>query len=174
MEERKWVKRKLDKNQQMLLFGRKKKKKGRKIWGKKSMWGPHFFILPILDEKLFSTHLCIKLPCYLHFKILIIKYMNKIVNCLIKHFLPFLIYQTLWRKLIFFDLSSIFYHILFSSPSIFFSFIPIKLSCTFNIKWLKHVHYGWCRKHGHYAVLSQNLSHIFMKFWTNINLLEIL
>ena len=32
----------------------------------------YFFILPKLEEKLFSTHFNIKLPCYPHFQILIV------------------------------------------------------------------------------------------------------
>ena len=73
------MERNFDKNQQMVLFGKNKNKKERKMQEKKCTKGPPFFILPILDEKLFSIYLCVKLQCYPHFKILIIKYMDKIV-----------------------------------------------------------------------------------------------
>ena len=56
-----------------------KRPKCKKGEGKNCMWAQFFFILLILDEKLFSTRLYIKLPYYSHFKILIIKYIDKIV-----------------------------------------------------------------------------------------------
>ena len=73
------MKRNFDRKQQMLLFGRNEKKKRMKIGGKKCIWSPPFFILLNRMESHLLTHLCVKLPFYPYFKILIIKYMDKMI-----------------------------------------------------------------------------------------------
>ena len=79
MERRKQVEKNLDRNQQMRLFDRKENENNRKIRGTKMHMELTCFNFSNIRWKTFLTHLNVKLSCYPYFKILIIKYMDKIV-----------------------------------------------------------------------------------------------